>query len=447
MNNRHHPQTSPVLLGLVLLGGCTGNPNPGPGVEKHAPAETRLALEIPAGLAVSVDGELKGNAPLGPLVVSPGKHALEVEGPCGTASAAVDASAGALTTVRAADFADLKLARLTVVAKKLDGTALSPSVSLRDWAVPGAAGVQALIPACKLRLTVTSEGLGGFIEEIEFEAGKSYVRDVVLAPGPDMVRIHGGHFRMGPPGPNLYDPSFDRDEAYEDFEGWPWIKLYEVDVPTFEIDRTEVTAEQFRACYEAGYCSRPVLFAGSTSPPEHHDKCNTDVITRELKGGSAAHPANCVASWEAMKYCEWVGKRLPTELEWEYAARSGNLSYACSWGGTASPKVNCDRRLYPEAGMKPVCSYPEDNTDQGLCDMMGNVAEMVTYTALPGRPALTDCRDNVVTRGVQWGGNTVPFLPHSCVSMRQDDTAGFRCARDSMEVAAQGWKDGVRGQE
>nr|WP_293181400.1 SUMF1/EgtB/PvdO family nonheme iron enzyme [Nannocystis sp.] len=386
-----------------------------------------------------VDGEPRGNAPAGPLIVSPGKHALEVEGPCGKASASVDAAAGALTTVGAGDFAGLKVARLAVVAKQLDGTPVRPAVFLGDWAVPGIAGAQVLIPACKLRLTITAEGLGGFMEDIEFEAGQAYVRDVVLAPGPDMVRIHGGHFRMGPPGPDLYDPKFVGVGPGEDFEGWPWIKTYEVDVQTFEIDRTEVTAEQFHACYKAGYCSRSVLLWGGTKTPKEHAQCSTEIFEdlRDPKSGRAAHPANCVAPWEVEKYCQWVGKRLPSDAEWEFAARSRNSGYACAWGGDHTIKIGCDRSKYgQDAGTKDVCSFPEDNTEQGLCDMMGNVAELVTHAVVPGRPMENDCPYNTVTRGGRWGeGYMLNFEPGGCLGMQQSERYGFRCARD---VAAAG---------
>jgi formylglycine-generating enzyme required for sulfatase activity len=156
---------------------------------------------------------------------------------------------------------------------------------------------------------------------------------------------------------------------------------------------------------------------------------------REAKGGRAARPANCVAPWEAMKYCEWVGKRLPTEVEWEFAARSRKSDYACSWGGGVSNELECDRSG-PEtnSGPMPVCGSPDDDTEQGLCDMMGNVAELVTHVAVPGRPALVDCPYNVVSRGAQWGKRGVmPFLPHSCRGMNQHIGVGFRCARDSRE--------------
>ncbi|MCY0989514.1 SUMF1/EgtB/PvdO family nonheme iron enzyme [Nannocystis sp. ILAH1] len=425
----------------MTLGGCGQRPEAGAtGGEKSGvaaqsgSAEARLALDVPPGLAVTVDGQPKGNAPLEPLVVAPGKHAVEVDGPCGKASASVEVAAGALTTVRAQEFAELTVAQLTLVAKTLDGKPVNPAVFLGDWAVPGAAGQPTPIPACKQRLRVAADGLGGFMEDVEFEAGKSYVREVVLAPGPDMVRIAGGHFRMGPPGPDHYDPNFKYEEAYEDFEGWPHVKTYEVDVQSFDIDRMEVTAEQFHACYKAGFCTHDVMLWGVTTKPRELERCSIEAfeLMRDPKRGREKHPANCVAGWEAQKYCEWVGKRLPTDVEWEFAARSRNSEYACSWGGGYSPKVKCDRSGFTtEQGTRETCSFPKDDTAQGLCDMMGSVFETVTRAAVPGRPGLSDCRFNTTARGAPWGGTVMPFEgDEHCFDMSQQEHRGFRCARD-----------------
>ena len=447
-DSRHRARTSLVLLGLLSLGGCDKRPDPGPSsagkpdpAGQPGPTETRIALDMPPGLAVTVDGEPRGNAPLGPLVVSPGKHALEVEGPCGKASASVEVAAGVLTTVSAEDFAGLKVARLAVVAKQLDGTLVRPAVFLGDWAVPGIAGAQVLIPACKLRLKVASEGLGGFMEDIEFEAGKAYMREVVLVPGPDMVRIHGAHFRMGPPGPDHFNPRFDEVGPDERVVGWPWIKTYAVDVETFEIDRTEITAEQFHACYKAGFCSRSVLLWGGTRKPNKPEQCSTEVYQdlREPKSGRAEHPANCVAPWEAEKFCQWVGKRLPTDAEWEFSARSRNSGYACAWGGDFNLSADGCDRSGDQSGTKDVCSFPVDNTEQGLCDMMSSVSELVTHAAVPGRPAPKDCPYNTVIRGAASNETHItPFEYRGCAGMMQAYENGFRCARDVAAVPTQG---------
>ncbi|MCY1065612.1 SUMF1/EgtB/PvdO family nonheme iron enzyme [Nannocystis sp. RBIL2] len=415
--------------------GSTSEQKSGP-TGQAGPAETRLALDVPPGLAVTVDGEPRGKTSQEPLVVAPGKHTLELDGPCGKASATVEAAVGALTTVSAPQFAGLQVAQLTVTAKTPEGKPANPAVFLGDWEVPGAAAQPTAIPACQLRLRLVADGLEGFMEDIEFEAGKSYQRELVLASGPDMVRIAGGHFRLGPPGPDHYDPTFNYQEAYEDFEGWPYIKTYEVDVATFDIDRAEVTAEEFHACYKAGFCAdEPVLSAGTKSPPpELRKECSINNYTpmRDPRPGREKHPATCVAGWEAKKYCEWVGKRLPTDAEWEFAARSRKSEYACSWGGGYSPKVKCDRSG-PNPWMREVCSSPKDDTEQGLCDMTDSVGEMMTHALVPGRPAPSDCRFNTVGRG-EW-----PFSGgDSCTDKHQSPYRGFRCARDVSAAPAQG---------
>lgn len=447
--HQHSPRTTLALLGLMTLGACDRRPDPAPATDPNpapaaqpGPAGTRLALDVPPGLAVTVDGEPRGNAPLEPLVVAPGKHTLAVEGPCGTASASVDAAAGVLTTVGAEAFAGLKVARLAIVAKLQDGAPLKPTVQLGDWAVPGITGAQVPIPACKLRLKVSADGLGSFIEDIEFEAGKAYVRDVVLTPGPDVVRIHGGHFRMGPPGPDLYDPKYGDTQPVEDVKGWPWMKPYEVDILTFDIDRTEITNDQFHACYKAGYCTRQVVLAGGTRGPYRPAECSNEVYQRmrDPKPGRGNHPANCVAPWEAEKYCQWVGKRLPTDAEWEFAARSRNSNYACSWGGGSEVAGRgCVRTLGRPPGPTEVCTDTTDNTEQGLCDMIGGLTELVTHAAVPGRPAAKNCPYNTATRGpAAREAHVMPFEYQGCPGMVQHPEYGFRCARDVAPAPVEG---------
>ncbi|MDP6944330.1 MAG: formylglycine-generating enzyme family protein, partial [Myxococcota bacterium] len=112
--------------------------------------------------------------------------------------------------------------------------------------------------------------------------------------------------------------------------------------------------------------------------------------------GRDNHPVNCLTWDQARAFSHWVGGDLPTEAEWEYAARGQGQDIMWSWGDEV---VSCDYAVIEkvtkgfrsanglwvsaahqgcETGISaPVCSKPKGHTDQGLCDMIGNVAEMV----------------------------------------------------------------------
>ena len=85
------------------------------------------------------------------------------------------------------------------------------------------------------------------------------------------------------------------------------------------IDRTEVTNDQYRNCVEAGICEEPAT-------------CNWGAPTYN-DGSKADHPVVCVDWNGARTYCQWAGKQLPTEAEWEKAAR-GTDGLIYPWGDT-----------------------------------------------------------------------------------------------------------------
>ncbi|HRR75170.1 MAG TPA: bifunctional serine/threonine-protein kinase/formylglycine-generating enzyme family protein [Myxococcota bacterium] len=161
------------------------------------------------------------------------------------------------------------------------------------------------------------------------------------------VRIEGGSFYMGS---NDGEP----DEN----------PVHLVTVPTFQMTRTPVTVDQFKACVDAGACTAPGT----------HASCNWGQPDR------GSHPVNCVRWSQAQAFANWAGGRLPTEAEWEYAARSGGRDWKYPWG---NEKATCDRAVMRDSsgggcgsnGTLPVCSKPMGNTSQGLCDMAGNVWE------------------------------------------------------------------------
>jgi eukaryotic-like serine/threonine-protein kinase len=166
----------------------------------------------------------------------------------------------------------------------------------------------------------------------------------------DMVLVPAGKFTMG-------------------HAKWPYASpLHEVTFTrAFCIDRHEVTVEAYARCIEAGACSAPRewLF------------CNFAKSVRELK----QHPQNCIDWHQSRAYCEWAKRRLPTEPEWEYAAR-GPEGRKYPWGDE-EPDAN---RMHwggaggkRKAGTTAVGTHRGDVSPFGVLDMAGNVSEWVEF--------------------------------------------------------------------
>ncbi len=174
-------------------------------------------------------------------------------------------------------------------------------------------------------------------------------------PSPEMMKIPGGQFTMGC---NLAD-----DEECQ-FDERP---EHEVLLDEFLMDEHEVTVAEYRQCVDAAACTPPVVEAIVGD-------CNWKRRQRD------SHPVNCVDWFQARTYCEWAGKRLPTEAEWERAAR-GTEHRLYPWIGTAA---HCFFAVMNHSGVGcgkgrtwPVCSKAEGKSTEGLCDMAGNVSEWV----------------------------------------------------------------------
>ena len=165
--------------------------------------------------------------------------------------------------------------------------------------------------------------------------------------------------------------------------------------------------------------------------------CNWGYEDRE------AHPINCVDWTQASAYCAWVGGRLPTESEWEYAARDGGKDQIYPWGDASA---TCEYAVMDDGGdgcgegrTWPVCSKPKGNTSHGLCDMSGNVWEWVqdwyhsSYTGAPtdGSAWEDPVGSNRVIRGGSFYG--AAYLRASGRSYAspsaQGGSHGFRCVR------------------
>ncbi len=208
---------------------------------------------------------------------------------------------------------------------------------------------------------------------------------------------------------------------------------------SFWIDGTEVTNGQYRRCVEAAGCTLPVNPGSYTRPSYYGESAYDD------------YPVVWVTWQQATDYCGWAGARLPTEAEWEYAAR-GPEGRIFPWGNAFDgTRLNyCDARCkagpndpsvddgYPDTA--PVGSFPAGASWCGAQDMAGNVREWVAdwYARYPARqevnpqgPASGESR---IPRGGCWldtpddarstnrGENAPDYTRHK---------VGFRCAMDA----------------
>ena len=181
----------------------------------------------------------------------------------------------------------------------------------------------------------------------------------------------------------------------------------------------------YRACVSAGQCSNSV--AGRP--------CNWGKPDRE------DHPINCINWHHASKFCEWAGGSLPSEAQWEYAAR-GSDSRIYPWG---NQRVTCDLAICGNGcGQRstwPVCSRPLGNSPFGLCDMSGNVQEWVMDRVGVKRTNALSSPEDRVMRGGCWNYDRPRFLRASVRSADHPDfrheTLGFRCASTRPRQAAQ----------
>ena len=152
------------------------------------------------------------------------------------------------------------------------------------------------------------------------------------------------------------------------------------------------------------------------------------------------YPVTGVTWPNARDYCAWVKKRLPTEAEWEKAAR-GPRGQEFPWGSEWDPaKLNAASADNWEDGVSPVGAYPQGKSPYGVFDMAGNVMEWVQddYQPYPGATykSTAFAKPDKVVRGGGWGGighyvighfyrgaYRFHLAPHSAFS-----DLGFRCA-------------------
>jgi formylglycine-generating enzyme required for sulfatase activity len=224
-----------------------------------------------------------------------------------------------------------------------------------------------------------------------------------LLDGP-MVSIAGATFSMG---------SLDGDPDEQ--------PITEVKVAPFLLDRFEVTTSAYARCVTAGKCT----------PPETGMYCNWG------KPGREEHPINCLDWSQAVAYCTFAGKRLPTEEEWELGARGtdgrmvpwkdGPPAAQLCWNGEGNDLGKGNRQ-----GTCRVGSYPAGAAPSGALDMLGNVWEWTSSPYCPYGKA--GCgSDAHVIRGGSWS-NVDPAYVRAADRAKEGpksrpDNVGIRCAK------------------
>jgi formylglycine-generating enzyme required for sulfatase activity/ABC-type phosphate/phosphonate transport system substrate-binding protein len=221
------------------------------------------------------------------------------------------------------------------------------------------------------------------------------------ADGAEMVYVPEGEFLMGA----------SEDDVLADSDEKPQRSVF---LDAYWIYKHEVSNGQYRSCIEEGICS------GSLS-----------------RYPADRYPAAYISSYQAEVYCNWIGGRLPTEAEWEKAAR-GNSTTLYSWGDD-SP--SCNRANYEGCvgASSTLGSYPDGANSYGIQDLAGNVWEWVSdwygssYYRQSGNinnPFGPESGEYRVIRGGGWGSpeEKLRISERGWVTPNwNQSTVGFRC--------------------
>jgi eukaryotic-like serine/threonine-protein kinase len=280
----------------------------------------------------------------------------------------------------------------------------------------------------------------------------------VLKPESTMISIRKADFRMG----NQHNSDFE-----EEVHG-------PASVASFAIDVFEVTVADWKKCVVAGSCSENVTVVIAKRETQTDSKEWQSFCTYS-QTGKENHPMNCVSWKQAVDFCAWEDKRLPTEEEWEWAAKGNEIRktktlFTCSPGpyttiedfpmfpwGSGRPRAQhanlADPKsleLLKKAGISikpsawiemdpfpttsPVGYFPKGNSHFGVSDMTGNVAEWVQndfeQTLLKKQPL----SNRKVIRGSHFATagsilNHSNLVRHRVSATTQHPTVGFRCAK------------------
>lgn len=264
----------------------------------------------------------------------------------------------------------------------------------------------------KRTVFLTAGILSVFIMSLTVHAGEKKPKD-------GMVFIPGGEFLMGssPEEVRAVKEKYGKRDLYKNYPFEQEEPKRNIFVDSFYIDRHEVTNREYARFIKATGHMPPRTWSGGM-----------------YAGGKGDYPVLFVSQIDAMEYAKWAGKRLPTEQEWEKAAR-GSLGLVFPWGNEFDPykaaTAESDLRLIVGAlcnvnSANTVELAPGDVSPYGVRDMAGNVREW-TSTILPGPTPMA------VIKGGSWVDISVnaraahrEYVPKSAIS----HIIGFRCVKD-----------------
>ncbi|MDY6877878.1 MAG: formylglycine-generating enzyme family protein [Chloroflexota bacterium] len=290
----------------------------------------------------------------------------------------------------------------------------------------GEEGAEAIYPPSETSTSPPGPAATPVPEEDEVETA------VRVTDGREMVLIPAGEFQMG------CDDSIPNENCYSEEQ-----PLHTVYLDAYAIDKYEVTNAQYIKFLnamgnqeEGGH-----TWLDADAPTVH---IHESVGVWQADAGYEDHPVVEVTWYGAAAYCEWVGGRLPTEAEWEYAARGSSDTRIYPWG---NEEPDCSRLNYHDDTARcvgdttPVGSYPSGASPYGVLDMAGNVWEWVNdwyqsdyYAVSPySNPPGPDSGTFKILRGGGWlyDWNLVRVAYRGCPSPGYPHFSnlylGFRC--------------------
>ncbi len=290
------------------------------------------------------------------------------------------------------------------------------------------------------------------VRPAEIWRGLAPAREIATARGVVQVRtalegrarVVGGTFRMGSTELEMQGAiGLCEREVLKTFCSEPLLQnsiraeghAHQVRVDAFDLDRTEVTVGAYARCVSAGVCASPAF------PPG------------DFRYDRPTLPVTHVSWQDAVTYCGWLGGRLPTEAEWELAAR-GTEGRLFPWGNAYNPHLCNHGSLAQDetdgsdgfVNLAPVGAFPDGATRLGILDLAGNAAEWVFdlfdtddqnfgYPQTPaGQPLVNPQGPQTGTGHVIRGGSFaegaawVRGAVRGKMSASRAPTVGFRCA-------------------